>query len=193
MQFKIKEIVKKTKLLQSRLKKELENEKQYLMKKYWFYLKQGKIIFYTKVRKYNKKFKENLFKYIITIRFIHFLSLPFIYAMIIPSIILDIFISIFQLVAFTLYWIPKVKRWDYIIFDRKHLDYLNILQKIHCCYCSYVNWLFNYSSEIAWRTERYWCPIKHFNNRKYEHSQYWKFSDYWDPEWFKEKMNKYSN
>lgn len=189
----LENLIKTTQELRSKLKIELEKERHRLMEKYWFHIVKDKIVFYEKVREYNRKFKENVFKYIFTIKMRHFLSLPFIYSMIIPTLLLDIFISIYQFFAFPLYWIPKVSRRDYIIYDRKLLDYLNIIQKAHCCYCSYVNWIFAYAVEIAWRTEKYWCPIKNVNNRHLYHNLYDDFADYWDPKWFKDKMNKYFN
>jgi hypothetical protein len=74
--------------------------------------------------------------------------MPFIYAMIIPAVILDIFLFIYQNICFRLYGIPLVKRSGYITSERKHLDYLNWIQKINCLYCSYVNGIFSFAVEI---------------------------------------------
>jgi hypothetical protein len=60
-----------------------------------------------------------------------------------------------------------------------------LIQKIDCIYCSYFNGLMQYSVEIAWRTEKYWCPIKHANKKLWEHSWEQYFADYWDPKGFK--------
>jgi hypothetical protein len=108
--------------------------------------------------------------------------------MIVPSIILHIFLFIYQQTAFRLYKIPLVRIKDYVIFDRKQLDYLNIIQKINCLYCSYVNWLYQYGVEIAWRTEKYWCPIKNAKKKLWEHEWEEYFADYWDAKWFKETL-----
>jgi len=59
--------------------------------------------------------------------------------MIIPAVILDFSLFIYQNTAVRLYKIPLAKRSDYIVFDRKELAYLNWIQKINCIYCSYVN------------------------------------------------------
>jgi hypothetical protein len=75
--------------------------------------------------------------------------MPFIYAMIVPTIILDIFLFVYQNICFRLYGIPLVKRGEYISSERKHLDYLNWIQKINCLYCSYVNGIFSYAVEIG--------------------------------------------
>jgi hypothetical protein len=74
--------------------------------------------------------------------------MPFIYMMIIPTLIIDIFLFVYQQTCFRLYGIPLVKRRDYITAERKHLDYLNWIQKINCLYCSYVNGIFSYAVEV---------------------------------------------
>jgi hypothetical protein len=120
----------------------------------------------------------------------HFLSMPFIYAMIIPALILHLFTEVYQQVCFRLYDIPRVKSSDYFVFDRGRLPYLNWLEKLNCLYCSYVNNLFQYVVEIGGRTERYWCPIKYANRMKRQHSQYELFVDYLEADTFREKWKK---
>jgi hypothetical protein len=112
--------------------------------------------------------------------FRYLLSAPFIYMMIIPALTMHAFLEIYHRVCFRLYGIPLVKPHDYFIFDRRLLPYLNWLEKFNCCYCSYFNGLAAYTKEIAGRTERYWCPIKHSRVMKDKHSQYEKFVDYSD-------------
>ncbi|HPQ79141.1 MAG TPA: hypothetical protein PLG47_01665 [Candidatus Dojkabacteria bacterium] len=104
----------------------------------------------------------------------YLLSMPFIYAMIIPSVILHISVQIYQQVCFRLYGIPTVKQSEYFVYDRKLLSLLNPMEKFNCIYCSYVNNLFRFCTEIGARTERYWCPIKYYR-RINSHSQYDKF------------------
>ncbi len=178
-------------------KEELKNEYLNLMDKYWFTLKSGKIVFNNEKIKENKKQKKSIIETIFTAQIREIISIPFIYSMIIPAIFLDIMLFIFQQTAFRLYRIPLVKRNDYIFDDRKQLDYLNFIQKINCMYCSYFNWLMSYAVEVAWRTERYWCPIKHAKKMSWWHDWEKYFADYWDAEWFKEtfcnwnKVNDY--
>jgi hypothetical protein len=171
-------------------KKDLVKEYELLKKTYSFYIEWKRVIFSGKTKEYNKNFKEGVFKYIFTAKIRHLLSAPFIYAMIIPALFLDLFLIIYQQTCFRLYRIHFVKRKDYIIYDRRYLDYLNIIQKVNCIYCSRINWLFSYAVEIAGRTEQYWCPIKPSKNMKWWHSRQKHFADYGDPEWFKECFNK---
>lgn len=171
-------------------KEELKSEYHKLMDKYGFTFSMGKIIFNSDRIKENKKYKKTIFQSIFSAKFREILSIPFIYSMIITAIFLDLMLFVYQQTAFRLYMIPLVKKSDYIIHDRRQLDYLNIIQKINCMYCSYVNWLFSYAVEIWWRTERYWCPIKHAKKAISSHEWEKYFADYWDAEWFRETFCK---
>ena len=147
-------------------KEELLKEYEKLMEKYDFSFEKGKIIFSQKAKKYQEKFRIPTLKYINTLNICHILSMPFIYGMIIPAVFLDVCLFIYQQTALRLYGIPLVQRSDYIVFDRRHLRYLNTLQQFNCLYCSYVNGLFSYAVEVAGRTEKYWCPIKAARRKK---------------------------
>lgn len=105
----------------------------------------------------------------------YLLSVPFIYSMIIPVVILHIFVQIYQQVCFRLYGIPIVKQSEYLVYDRQLLSLLNPIEKFNCIYCSYINNIFRFSTEIGARTERYWCPIKYYRRINKSHSQYGKF------------------
>lgn len=186
MDSKIRDILEKI----DKLNEALRKEQARLAKKYGFLIREKKIIFLKKIRERNKTFRIPAWRYAIPKNIRHFLSLPFIYAMIIPAVILDIFITVYHHIAFPLYGIPKVKRGDFITYDRRFLDYLNIIQKVHCLYCSYVNGLLAYAVEIAGRTERYWCPVKaSYNKNVFTHMWYKDFADYGDPEDWKNKFN----
>jgi len=167
-------------------KQELKQEYLNLMDKYSFTFVKWKIVFTREAREANRKKRISIFESIFSARVREVLSIPFIYSMIIPAIILDLFLFLYQNTAIRLYGIPLAKRSDYITFDRKELDYLNWIQKINCLYCSYVNWLFSYAVEVAGRTEKYWCPIKNAKKLKANHDWQRYFADYWDAEWFRE-------
>lgn len=107
-------------------------------------------------------------------------SMPFIYIMIIPGVIMHVCIEIYQQVCFRIYRIPLVKPKEYFIFDRRNLPQLNWLEKFNCFYCSYYNCLVSYMQEIVGRTERFWCPIKHAKRMPNYHGHYESFVDYSD-------------
>jgi hypothetical protein len=86
---------------------------------------------------------------------------PVIYGLIVPLLFLDLGLTAYQAICFPVYRISKVRRSDYIVMDRWHLSYLNFMEKFNCAYCAYANGLLAYGTEIAARTEQYWCPVKH--------------------------------
>lgn len=95
--------------------------------------------------------------------FRHLLSAPVIYSVIIPVVIADVWIELYHRICFPLYGLEHVKRRNYIRIDRHKLKKLTLLQKLNCMYCGYVNGWLNYARDVAARTEKYWCSIKHEN------------------------------
>lgn len=186
MESKISIILEKIERLNEALKK----EHSALAEKYGFSVVKRRVRFLDKFKKRNKSFKVSAWKYVVPKKVRHIASIPFIYSMIVPTVILDVFVSVYQFFAFPLYGIPKVKRRDYIIFDRRFLDYLNVVQKANCLYCSYVNGLVAYTMEIGARTERYWCPIKAASKTKFYHGWYKDFADYGNPQQWNCKFNE---
>jgi hypothetical protein len=129
-------------------------------------------------------------KYIMHARLRNILTFPIIWLNLFPAIFIDLVVTFFQLTCFPIYGIPKVKRSDYVIIDRQYLPYLNIIEKLNCIYCGYFNGVLAYVTEVAARTEQYWCPIKHALKMKSNHSRYSKFSDFGDGENYQEKMRE---
>lgn len=171
------------------LNEALKREHLRIAKKYGFSVQKRKVIFLDKIRKQNKRLRLPAWRYVVPQSVKHLISIPFIYMMIVPAVTLDLFITVYQTVAFPLYGIPKVKRKEYIVYDRRFLDYLNVIQKVHCLYCSYVNGLFAYAVEIGARTERYWCPIKAASKPRAYHGWYPDYADYGDPNGWSCKFN----
>lgn len=120
----------------------------------------------------------------------NWLSVPFIWGMLIPIMILDFFLEIYHNVCFRLYKIPLVKRSNYLSFDRGKLNYITTLDKANCTYCSYANGLFNYAIAISGKTEEYWCAIKHKDKKGFISPTHHKnFITYGDKNAFKKKYN----
>lgn len=121
----------------------------------------------------------------------HLLAAPFIYMMIIPLLILDLFLEVYHRVCFPLYGFEYIVRSKYIKIDRHRLNYLTGLEKINCAYCGYANGLMHYASMIAAETERYWCGIKHKRKEGFqEPSHHEGFLPYGDEEELR-KITKY--
>jgi len=128
--------------------------------------------------------------YLLRSRFLVVATSPVIWMCAIPIVLCDVIASIYQAVCFPIYGIPKVRRSDYIAFDRHHLTYLNWAEKFNCEYCAYANGILAYFTEIAARTEQHWCPIKHANCSKCAHGRYRKFIDYGDAEGYRKHVEE---
>lgn len=137
-----------------------------------------------------RRYRTGLFRFLIRSRLLVVLSAPVIYAGWIPFLLMDLFVSVYQAICFPIYRIPKVRRADYIVFDRADLPYLNLIEKFNCFYCSYGNGVAAYTREVAARTEQYWCPIKHARRIRAAHERYPRFFDYGDAESFRQGLNR---
>ena len=153
-------------------------------------LEHGRVVLEAGLLRRHRELKTALSTYLWNARPLVILTAPVIYAMIVPFMLLDLFVTIYQAVCFPIYGIPKVKRADYFAFDRGHLAYLNALEKLNCAYCSYANCLIAYVREIAARTEQYWCPIKHARRVTGSHERYMRFDDYGDAEGYQKRAEE---
>ena len=127
-----------------------------------------------------RHFKTSSWKHLRKTRLMVIASSPLIYACVLPFLLLDAGVAVYQLVCFPIYGIPKVHRKDYVFFDRGRLAYLNTIEKVGCIYCSYANGLLGLVTEIAARTEQHFCPIKHAHALRRAHSRYASFLPYGD-------------
>ncbi len=182
---KISEIVNQIKALEAQLEDELQKRKEE------YYCDIGKFsVFKKEVLNRHKRDVEHIFDYLANARILYVITAPVIWSVIFPALLLDLFVSVYQAVCFPVYKIKKVKRGDYIAIDRGKLEYLNIIEKINCTYCSYFNGLLGYVVEVASRTEQYWCPIKHASKISFLHSKYQNFFDYGDSESYRKELEK---
>ncbi len=135
-----------------------------------------------------RRYKIGLFRFLLRSRALVALTAPIIYLGWIPFLLMDLFVTIYQWTCFPIYRIPRVRRADYLVFDREDLPYLNIIEKFNCFYCSYGNGVAAYTREVAARTEQYWCPIKHARRLRSAHPYYPNFFDYGDAETFRQGL-----
>ena len=149
---------------------------------------QRKVKFESEVLLQHKRFKEGILRYLLSADWRNVLSAPFIYPVLFPLLLLDLFVSLYQWVCFPLYRIDRVKRADYFVYDRTHLAYLNVIEKVNCAYCSYGNGLLAYAREIVGLTEQYWCPIKHARRVVQAHAYYHGFADYGDAQNYRDAL-----
>lgn len=157
-----------------------------------FGLEKGRVLFEQEILRRHRELQTSLKTYLLNARPLIVLTAPVIYAMIVPLLLLDVAVTIYQAVCFRAYGIERVKRADYFVFDRSHLAYLNALEKLNCAYCSYANGLIAYAREIAGRTEQYWCPIKHARRTMGAHPYYRAFVDYGDADAYRQRLAELS-
>lgn len=155
-----------------------------------FTIQNRRIIFEQEILERHRELKLRLSRYILKARPLTLITVPFIYSLILPLLLLDLFVTVYQAVCFPIYGIPKVRRSDHFTYDRAQLAYLNLLEKFHCIYCGYGNGLCAYAREIAARTELYWCPIKHAQRVVEAHRYYADFVDFGDGEAYRSELKR---
>jgi len=137
-----------------------------------------------------RRYRVGLFAFLRGARPLVALTAPVIYAGWVPFLLVDLFVTLYQGICFPIYGIPRVRRADYLVFDRADLPYLNLIEKFNCFYCSYANGVAAYTREVAARTEQYWCPIKHARRLHAAHGRYPNFFDHGDAEAFRRGLER---
>ena len=140
-------------------------------------------------RNEHRRHRRSSWKHLRTTRLLVILSSPLIYVCVLPFLLLDASVAIFQLVCFPIYGIPKVRRKDHLVFDRGRLAYLNTIEKVGCIYCSYANGLLALITEIAARSQQYFRPIKQAHRLLQTHSRYGRFLPYGDARAYREQSD----
>lgn len=176
----IDDILDRLRRVQQELEEELERLLVEKRNEFQYTIRRGKVVFERGVRRLQRKQRVGLWRYFRDAKLAYMLSAPVIYSMIIPLVVLDVSITLYQHICFRIYGIPLVRRRDYLVIDRHRLDYLNTIEKLNCVYCGYANGLVAYVREITARTEQFWCPIKHARRTLDVHHRVERFFDYGD-------------
>lgn len=187
MHDKVRELLSQIAALEDELRTTLHEREE----RVFFEIKGKRIEFEQSIREAHGRLKTGFFRWLITERPLNLITGPVIYSMIVPLTILDLFVSVYQAVCFPIYRVEKVRRGDYIVFDRQHLQYLNFIEKFHCTYCAYGAGLIAYVGEIVARTEQYFCPIKHARKVLGSHPRYGRFLEYGDAGDFAAKLEEF--
>ncbi|PKO43822.1 MAG: hypothetical protein CVU31_13045 [Betaproteobacteria bacterium HGW-Betaproteobacteria-4] len=178
----IDELLAKIRALQDELEDEYRQTRDEWLQK--------KIELAEEFQRQQRRYKTGLFRFLLRTRLLVALTAPLIYLGWIPFLLMDLFVTVYQAICFPVYRIPKVRRSEYLVFDRQDLPYLNIIEKFNCFYCSYGNGVAAYVREVAARTEQYWCPIKHARRVKAAHELYPNFYDFGDAEAYRQGLNR---
>ena len=157
----------------------------------FFQINGKRVEFERSVQEAHRKLKTGFLRWLVAYRPQNLITGPLIYGMALPLLMLDLCVSFYQWACFPIYGIKKVRRADYLVFDRHHLGYLNFIEKFHCTYCEYGNGLMGYMAEILARTEQYFCPIKHARKILGTHARYKRFLAYGDGENYEARLEEY--
>jgi len=148
----------------------------------------GRVRFEREVRLAHQRLKQSIPRFLRESRPLNIVAAPLVYSMVFPIALLDLWISVYQAICFRAFGIAPVRRSAYVVIDRQHLAYLNVIEKLNCVYCGYANGVFAYVREIAARTEQYWCPIRHASRVRAPHAHYRHFVDYGDPAGYRRRL-----
>lgn len=162
--------------LQAAVEEEIEEKRR----DFRYTLERGRVIFERDVLAEHRRLRQSLRDYLRSTKVLFVLSSPFIYGMVLPIVLLDLSVTLFQWVCFPVYGVPRVRRGEYMVFDRRFLAYLNAIERFNCFYCEYANGVIAYAREVASRTEQFWCPIKHARKVRDPHARYFDFIEYGD-------------
>jgi hypothetical protein len=179
-------LTEKLRSIEAEIEAELAKRREELR----FRIENRRIVFEKEVLRIHRELKTRATRYLIDANPLMILSAPVIYSLIVPIALVDKWVMAYQAICFPVYKIPKVCRRDYLVFDRHHLAYLNVIEKINCAYCSYCNGAIAFVREVASRTEVYWCPIKHARRILGPHPYYQGFADFGDADGFREKLEQ---
>ena len=178
-------LMKKMRSVEAEIETELARRREEMR----FRFENSRIVFEDEALRFHRAIKARVLPYLSQANPLVMLTAPIIYSLLIPIAVLDIFVIIYQATCFPVYKIPQVRRRDYLVFDRHHLAYLNIIEKLNCAYCSYANGAISFAREVAARTEVNWCPIKHARRILGPHPHYQGFADFGDAEGYRKQLN----
>lgn len=184
---RIEQLLQQIRQLEEELLFELNQRSQVI----GFTIKGKRIEFERSIKLAHKRLKYGIWRWLFGVRPLNILTAPIIYAMIVPLVLIDVLVSFYQYTCFPIYGIKLVKRGRYIVFDRHHLSFLNIFERLHCLYCSYGNGVVAYIREILARTEQYFCPIKHARKVLGTHQRYYHFIEYGDATNYHQRLQKF--
>lgn len=183
---RLNELLDEIQALQERVTEEISKEAD----NFGYSIKQGRVRFEEEVKEKHRDVTKKIKDYFAECSWPGLLVSPIVYSLILPVVLFDVFIMIYQLICFTVFQIPKVKRRDYIVLDRHKLQYLNVIERFNCVYCSYANGFLAYAQEVAARSEQYWCPIKHAKKLESTHSRYYDFLPYGDADAYVNELDR---
>ena len=166
----------------------LKREAKDQQRRWEYRVRRGRVWFDKELRETHRKLRQGIPAYILEGNLLSLLTAPIIYSLLLPLVLLDLWVTLYQSICFPIYGMTRVPRRRYFAIDRHKLAYLNGIEKVNCTFCSYANGLIAYVREVAARTEQYWCPIKHARAIPAPHQRYQVFLDYGDASGYRKEL-----
>ena len=132
------------------LKREVKDQQR----RWQYRVRRGRVWFDKELRETHRKLRQSIPAYILEGDLLSLLTAPVIYSLLLPFVLLDLWVTLYQSICFPIYGMARVPRRSFAI-DRHKLAYLNGIEKVNCTFCSYANGLIAYAREVAARTEHY--------------------------------------
>jgi hypothetical protein len=158
------------------LKREVDEQQR----RWQYRIHRGRVWFDKERQEAHRRLRQSIPAYLREGDFLSLLTAPIIYSLLLPLVLLDLWVMLYQSICFPIYGIAPVPRRRYFRIDRHKLAYLNGIEKVNCTFCSYANGLLAFVREVAACTEQYWCPIKHARAIPAPHQRYHVFLDFGD-------------
>ena len=190
MNKKISEITARIAELEQQLARALTEELEEKRREVLYVIERGRVAFSAEARVLHQTVRQGTWAFLWEAPVKTLLVAPLMYSIILPLILLDLWMTLYQWICFPVYGIGKVVRARYILLDRGQLQYLNWIERLNCNYCGYANGVVAYTREIAARTEQYFCPIKHAQRRAGLHSRHRDFLEFGDAEAYKKELGR---
>lgn len=181
---RIEELLHRMQELESEIEADLEAKRA----EFRYRIENHRVRFEQDMQTMQKRLRKGSLRYLLDAPVLYLLTAPVIYGALLPLLLLDATVTLYQHICFRVYGIPRVCRADHFVFDRGLLPYLNWIERLNCAYCSYGNGLLAYAREIVARTEQFWCPIKHARRTLQNHGYYHRFFDYGDGERYRTEL-----
>ena len=181
---KVEDLVARLDEAKHDLKRDLRSQRR----RWQYHVHRGRVWFNREIREQHRRLRQSIPNYIRHANLASLLTAPVIYSLIVPLVLLDAWVTVYQRICFPIYGIARVPRRRYFAIDRHKLAYLNGIEKVNCTFCSYANGLLAYVREVAARTEQYWCPIKHARTIPAPHGRYRRFVEYGDAHGYRDGL-----
>jgi hypothetical protein len=101
-------------------------------------VRRGHVWFDKELRETHLRIRQSIPAYVLEGDLLSLLSAPIIYSLLLPFVLLDLWVTLYESICFPIYGMSRVPRHRYFAIGRHKLAYLNGIEKVNCTFCSYV-------------------------------------------------------